>query len=380
MRGVWYFAFWILMAIAVAPAWAQRPPETHPVSDTRSIGVSFDRAALPADLELWGRRTVLGHSADLALGYGQIHLTCSSASSAEHGRCPTIGEALDGTGVSTIPLSFTERRSGMKVELDVTGSHERIGSTRSCSTDFWVAGERPLWRSVGGWCVEFEPPAGTGAQLRLAATELGKLVAGRWDAKLELHLRADPAGPVLATYTFIIELEITDRDRVSIYFPEYDQATPHVGLNVKYNPVSTPSLSGRRDLDMCLYDGLGSQSPYLEISVTDTGRPAPGRPPERFSVWNAAAVGSDERDRLDYTVTLRHAGVPIRMQNGRLEPLNGIDSAELRLVVLPGMSLPVYCVPTPLTLEVPRVDASSKTEGYYQGNLTIVLNVPTGTP
>ncbi len=68
------------------------------------------------------------------------------------------------------------------------------------------------------------------------------------------------------------------------------------------------------------------------------------------------------------------------MQNGRLEPLNGIDSAELRLVVLPGMSLPVYCVPTPLTLEVPRVDASSKTEGYYQGNLTIVLNVPTGTP
>jgi len=229
----------------------------------------------------------------------------------------------------------------MKVELDVTGSHERIGSTRSCSTDFWVAGERPLWRSVGGWCVEFEPPAGTGAQLRLAATELGKLVAGRWDAKLELHLRADPAGPVLATYTFIIELEITDRDRVSIYFPEYDQATPHVGLNVKYNPVSTPSLSGRRDLDMCLYDGLGSQSPYLEISVTDTGRPAPGRPPERFSVWN---------------------------------------SAELRLVVLPGMSLPVYCVPTPLTLEVPRVDASSKTEGYYQGNLTIVLNVPTGTP
>lgn len=380
MRGVYCVALWIVTMFAVAPAWAQRPPEVHPASDSRNIALSFDRSALPGDLQLWGPRTILGHSADESLGYGQIHLTCSSASSAEHGRCPTIGVPEVGSGESTIPLSFTERRSGMKVELNVTGAHERISTTRSCATDFWMKDQRLLWSSEGGWCVETEPPAGTGARLGIAATELGKLVAGRWDAKLELHLRADPAGPVLATYTFIIALEITDQDRVSIYFPEYDQATPHVGLNVTYNPVSTPSLSGRRNLDMCLYDGLGSQSPYLEMSVTDTGRPAPGRPPERFSVWNAAAIGSDERDRLDYTVTLRHAGVPIQMQNGRLEPLNGIDSAELRLVVLPGMSLPVYCVPTPLTLEVPRVDASSKTEGYYQGNLTIVLNVPTGTP
>ncbi len=380
MRGVWCFGFWILTAIAVAPAWAQRPPETHPVSDTRDIALSFDRSALPGDLQLWGPRTILGHSADESLGYGRIHLTCSSASSAERGRCPTVGSADDSTEVSTIPLTFTERRSGMKVELDVTGTHERIGSTRSCFSDYWMRDQRSLWTTVGGWCVLTDPPVGTGATLMLSATELEKLVAGRWSANLELYLRADPAGPVLATYTFTFDLTITDHDRVSIYFPEYDQATPHVGLNVRYNPVSTPSLSGRRDLEMCLYDGLGSQSPYLEISVADTGRPAPGRPPDRFSVWNEAAAASDERERLDYTVTLRHAGVPIPMHNGRLQALNGIDSAELRLVVLPGMSLPVYCVPTPLTLEVPRVDAASKTEGYYQGNLTIVLNVPTGTP
>jgi len=336
MRGVWCFGFWILTAIAVAPAWAQRPPETHPVSDTRDIALSFDRSALPGDLQLWGPRTILGHSADESLGYGRIHLTCSSASSAERGRCPTVGSADDSTKVSTIPLTFAERRSGMKVELDVTGTHERIGSTRSCFLDYWMRDQRSLWTTVGGWCVLTDPPVGTGATLMLSATELEKLVAGRWSANLELYLRADPAGPVLATYTFTFDLTITDHDRVSIYFPEYDQATPHVGLNVRYNPVSTPSLSGRRDLEMCLYDGLGSQSPYL--------------------------------------------GVPIPMHNGRLQALNGIDSAELRLVVLPGMSLPVYCVPTPLALEVPRVDAASKTEGYYQGNLTIVLNVPTGTP
>ncbi len=212
----------------------------------------------------------------------------------------------------------------------------------------------------------------------LSETELLKLVAGRWDAALRLDLR-DGRGVVLATYRFVFELTITDHDRVSIYFPEYDQATPHVGLNVKYNPFPTPTIAGKRELEMCLYDGLGSQSNYLEVTISDSGKAAPGRPLDRFSVWHEGGGGA-ERDRLDYKIQLQHAGVPISMENGRLQPLSGIDTADLRLVVLPGMSQPVYCVPTPLTLEMPRVDATTKANGYYSGNLRILMNVPTTTP
>ncbi|RLK56025.1 CblD-like pilus biogenesis initiator [Stenotrophomonas rhizophila] len=377
MRALdWIMALSILVG-TVLPAKAQRPPEVSPSDKHERIALTYDRSVMPGDQILFPARTILAHSYAEGDGYGGVYMVCRSNSDPSHGRCPTAdtGEPV-GSG-SEIPLRFRERRSGLTVELSVRGHLSRIERTQNCFRDWWQPARYPLSSSTSAVCV-VDKPVGTGAEITLPSSELAKLVAGRWDATLELTLQRE--GGRLASYTFTFDLTITDHDRVSIYFPQYDQATPHVGLNVKYNPVGTPSLSGRRDLDMCLYDGLGSQSPYLEISVTDTGRPAPGRPPERFSVWNAAAIGSDERDRLDYTVTLRHAGVPIRMQNGRLEPLNGIDSAELRLVVLPGMALPVYCVPTPLTLEVPRVDASSKTEGYYQGNLTIVLNVPTGTP
>ena len=57
--------------------------------------------------------------------------------------------------------------------------------------------------------------------------------------------------------------------------------------------------------------------------------------------------------------------------------LRGIDTAELRLVMLPDMNQWVYCVPTPLTLETPRVPASEKREGYYDGRLKLEMRLPT---
>lgn len=255
---------------------------------------------------------------------------------------------------------------------------ERALAGRGCNPDYWDGVERPFPTSTHSDCSGVLP-AGIGVSLKIEGNELERLVAGKWDGELILDLRAETGGPAIATYTFTFDLTITDHDRVSIYFPEYDQATPHVGLNVKYSPYPTPTITGRRELEMCLYDGLGSQSSYLEVTISDSGRAAPGRPPDRFSVWNEAG-GGDERERLDYKINLQHAGVPISMENGRLQPLNGIDTADLRLVVLPGMSQPVYCVPTPLTLEMPPVEASTKASGYYSGNLRILMNVPTTTP
>ncbi|WP_306283445.1 CfaE/CblD family pilus tip adhesin, partial [Pseudomonas aeruginosa] len=83
--------------------------------------------------------------------------------------------------------------------------------------------------------------------------------------------------------------------------------------------------------------------------------------------------GSDDRQRLDYHVSLNYGGRDIRMRHGVEELLRGIDSAELRLVMLPGISQPVYCVPTPLTLLTPPTPVASKRPGLYEGELTVEL-------
>ncbi len=187
-------------------------------------------------------------------------------------------------------------------------------------------------------------------------------------------------GPVLATYTFTFDLLITDHDRANIYFPASDNITPLVNLNIAYLPVpSPPHVEGGTSLDMCLYDGLGSQIPYLEVTIRDDGKDAPGRAPGMHSVWHHAGGRGDD-SRLDYSITLDYGGVPLKMDNNVTQRLLGIDTTQLRLVVLPGMSQPVYCVPAPLKLTVPRVLASSKLAGYYEGRMIIEMVVPSSTP
>ena len=48
--------------------------------------------------------------------------------------------------------------------------------------------------------------------------------------------------------------------------------------------------------------------------------------------------------------------------------------------MLPGISQPVYCVPTPLTLLTPPTPVASKRPGLYEGELTVELRVPTAKP
>lgn len=280
--------------------------------------------------------------------------------------------------MSSVALLFRERRSGLRTELSLTGYLQRAERTIACSSDYWQPGTRPLWTSFNVECFG-EPPVGTGVTLFLPAAELQKLVAGRWDAELVMRL-SNVSGADLATYTFTFDLTITDYANASIYFPLYDQITPLVNLNIDYNPIGPPpTVGGRATLDMCLYDGLGSQVAYMEVTIDDGPRAAPGRPDGMYSVWHGAG-GNTESDHLDYDIDLDYGGRPLSMRNGRMQVLPGIDTAQLRMVVLPGMSYPVYCVPTPLTLRTPRVPASTKAAGYYEGELNIKVVLPPSSP
>lgn len=217
---------------------------------------------------------------------------------------------------------------------------------------------------------------GTGLHLYVPDTEVAKLVAGRWDAELLLDVRVVSNGPVVATYVFKLDLTITDRNAAAIYLPEFGHATPTVGLNLRYDPFAH-TLSGSKLVDVCLYDGLGSQSQSLGLTVRDTSGPAPG--PTGFSVWHDDG-GTDARRRLDYTLTLDHAGTRVPLVNGQEHQLHNIDSVPLRLVMLPGMTYPVYCVPTPITFQTPTVPSTSKDAGHYGGSLHVELRIPTTSP
>jgi hypothetical protein len=362
--------------VVLAPrAWAQWPPETHPTDQSRDIVMTWDRSAVPGDVELWAPRTVLGFSHDLALKYGQIHVVCGSASDPEFGRCRTEGQDGELSGESQIVVRAVEQRTGLIAEFHVAGHLLRIMADRACFLDYWHTTPWPLYASKWRPCAGGDP-LGTGAGLRLPESELSRLVAGHWKATMRLNIKTDPAAAAVATATFNLDFTVTDYDAISIYFPGFDGVAPLVNMDLRYDPIRKV-VAGRKDVDMCLYDGVGSQSEFLGVTVRDSGpRPPPGRD---FAVWHRDG-GSDDTQRLDYQVGLNYGGNLLAMKHGEEQLLRGIDSAQLRMVLLPGISQPVYCVPTPLTLETPPTPIASKRPGLYDGELTVELRVPTAKP
>ncbi|MGB9101735.1 MAG: CfaE/CblD family pilus tip adhesin [Stenotrophomonas indicatrix] len=374
-RGVWVLMLLMALLVVMPNAWGQRPPETHPVSATQNIVMSWDRSAMPVEIELWAPKTILAYSGTSPEAYGISRLVCGSSSDSGKGLCPTSGLSAGANGAGEIRLGVVEARSGMRTDIRLLGSMQRPVSGVSCFSDYWDIAIRPLWSAAKETCGRHQS-AGVGVSLTIPNEELVRLVAGNWSATLVLDLQGQIAGPSLARYTFNFDFTITDRNAVSIYFPAFHNVTPLVQLNANYDPIGH-TVGGRTVLDMCLYDGLGSQAEYLGVTVRDRGGHPPG--PSGYSLWHTDG-GTDDTRRLDYTVSLAHSGATVPMPNGVEQQLHGIDSAQSRLVLLPGMSQPVFCVPTPITFDIPRVPISTQQAGTYFGELQVELRVPTTTP
>ncbi|WP_329811383.1 CfaE/CblD family pilus tip adhesin [Stenotrophomonas sp. SMYL8] len=363
--------------VVLAPrAWAQRPPDTDPPSGViaHDIKMAWDRSAMPGDIEIMPPKALVAYDTDPDKHYGKLYLTCTSRSDSSTGRCETEDIASLEANGTPIPLRFQEQRGGMTRDLTIAGAIYRADTTQRCSTDFWRVLLYRLESSESGRCGS-DIAGGTGLGLLLDTKELSNLVAGTWRGTLELQLRKPPAQH-LATYVFNFDFTVTDYDAISIYFPGFDGVAPLVNMDLRYDPIRKV-VAGRKDVDMCLYDGVGSQSEFLGVTVRDSGpRPPPARD---FAVWHQDG-GSDDTQRLDYQVGLNYGGNLLPMKHGEEQLLRGIDSAQLRMVLLPGISQPVYCVPTPLTLETPPTPIASKRPGLYEGELTVELRVPTAKP
>lgn len=374
------FAWMVVSALAVVVprAFAQRPPQMDPPTGviTQDIVMSWDRSAMPGVIEVWPRRTLIAHDhLDPAKQYGALFLTCASATDSETGRCAVEDTHASTTGVlSDIQTKFVEQRTGQRVDISISVGTFRIESSISCGSDYWNDSIHSAHSSYGKLCFG-EPPAGSGGILSVLSSAQQRLTAGQWKGTLELRLRRPPAEH-LATYVFNFDFTVTDHDAVSIYLPAFEYGNAHVNLDLRYDPIAK-MIGGRKDVDMCLYDGVGSSSEYLGVTVRDAGpHPSGG---DGFSVWHPDTTG-DESERVDFDVLLDYAGNRRRMRNGVEEQLHGVDSTALRLVKLPKLDQPVYCVPTPLTLLTPQFPSSSKRQGVYSGELKVELRVPAVRP
>lgn len=331
--------------------------------------IQYDRATPPADHYFWRNLLLGSNNTGSGPVYGGLSLLCLSNTDSRNGRCSTVITGQFGT--STIPLRFTERRSRLSVELNLRGYNRRNFPGSICGA--WSPSHL-LSSNIATLCEDRTISIGTDSSLWIPQSELAKIPSGGiWDAQLIMRLRYSSS--TMWTYTADITLDVTDKNNIAVYLPAFGNATPLVDLNLRTQPLAGSAggqVSGRANLDMCLYDGHNANSTWYEVRVSDTLPAIPGRPVDHFSVLRDVGGGvTDARNRVDYGVTMQYNGASLTLRNNEMLRLTGVDSAQIRAVSLPGIPFPVVCTPTPMTLTTPAFHQIDKISGRYSGTLRV---------
>lgn len=366
-------SLWLAMPASV---WAGPPADNHQV-----INLQFDRSAAPANTDIW-RRVLGGNDPADPSKWGRNTWVCRSASDPATGACPTAPAWVNENGETQILLRFTEQRSRLSVNLTVMAYGERY-YTGSGGCAHW-ASIRTL-RSAQTVLCGGKRNNGRGITAYIRQQELQKIpTGGVWRAALDLRLIQWSPEIQLAKFSADITLNVTDRNNIEVYLPAFGNATPLIDLNLRTQPLGGGAggqVSGRANLDVCLYDGYNANSSWYDLRVSDTLAALPGRPPEHFSVLREAGGGAtDAANRVDYGVALQYNGGRRVLRNNDTVRLDGIDSAQIRAVRLPGIPFPVVCTPTPLTLETPAFRQIDKAAGRYRGTLRVELTPSAVSP
>lgn len=370
----------LLMAAVSVPAQAVLIP---PADNHQVINLSYDKSAPPADSYIWNR-TSGGFDDSPSIGtydWRNGAWQCLSATDTTNGACTPVGAWAwtSGPVPSELTLRFTEKRSHLSADIKLLGFNERQVPGSGC----WGSGYRnksAFWSGGYDACKDGARNVGLALTLWLPQSELARIPAGGiWQAKLVLSQQdwVYDVGPVnrVATFSADITLNVTDRNNGAIYLPAFGSATPRVDLNLRTRPLSTApggEVSGQANIDMCLYDGYNSNSPWLKVTLSDL-MSIPGRPADIFSVTRDGTGGATAADRVDYRVAMTYNNQPRAMNNSQAMTLSGVNTALIRPVVLPGIAFPVVCTPAPLTLDVLPFAKLSKAAGHFSGTLRVTL-------
>ncbi|MGL5698538.1 MAG: CfaE/CblD family pilus tip adhesin [Kluyvera sp.] len=375
-RASFFSATVTVLMLITSAAHATR---VEPAPRSITIERTFDRMNRPSQsISLWNRESG-GYDTDNPPLWGRSSWVCESSSDSTHGKCNTSQVWFDGAGGSTtLPLLFTEQRSGMRVELNLQGylekdMHSSAGIASGCGE---YGGHYPVHAASYVVCdiVGFD---GVALTVNIPASELSKIpVGGVWKAQLHLKLM-EWKGVFLADWNAWITLKVIDPDHMDIYFPKFSSAAPLVELNLqpKGAPDGNAWASDYTMLDMCLYDGYNVNSTRYDVLIRDEGASAPGRKNGYFSLYRDGASKGPEADRIDFHLKMKSPqdGSLIDVKNNEGITWDNFNEDYVRPVRLPSIVYPVLCAPAPLAFIVDKFNVMDKTAGHYTGTVTVIF-------
>lgn len=362
----------------------------QPAGRETQIVEYFDKQAIPSQVYIWETENT-GYDSSNPAKWAKNGLICQSSSNPINGQCPTV-TVSNKTGTSSIPLTFIEKRSKLRVVLNVAAWHIPFFSPDdSCSTGS-TSGTKLLINS--GMYILCGSSSGNQADGSLVTayisqSEIKKLpVGGIWEAELKMQLWQWSPYINLGNWNAHIKLNVSDTSNQAIYFPSFGagqgkDAQPHVDLNLRPLPGGDRQVLGRLNgstsLDMCLYDGYGSNSRSFQVQLSEPPEyptNPEGRQAGQFSVYNDTGNRNAVGNRIDYGVKMYFPGSNSFQDvvNGTTYTLDNINTDDIRAVRLASnISNVVLCVPTPLQINTPAFNIVDKTTGHYTGKIRVVF-------
>ncbi|KVD59349.1 CfaE/CblD family pilus tip adhesin [Burkholderia ubonensis] len=349
-----------------------------PANRNDTVEATVDRGTAQAEVKIFDKASG-GYDTSDAPKWGRNSWTCESASDPATGACPTEPVWQASGNSTTIQLSFKEAKTGAMAVLNLRGENHytrHLDCSGNAVSEVVSIGTVPVHVAQGatvGSCPTIQWD-GRALSVTIPAEELKKIpTGGIWTANLRLNLRlwGTSKPPTLAVFKAAIKLNVTDKNNIQVYLPEFTNATPVVDLKLRTLPNGS-RLSGTSNVDMCLYDGYNSQSTWFDVTASD-GLTIDRRDKGSYSVLLESDKSGAYASRVDYNASLTYAGKKIVLPNNETVRLQGVNNSAGRTVSLPGIPVPVVCTPTPLTLETPEFQSVWKRPGKYSNKLTITF-------
>ncbi|HBL9990230.1 TPA: hypothetical protein LT039_004254 [Salmonella enterica subsp. enterica serovar Sternschanze] len=291
-------------------------------------------------------------------GFGTVMgIACFSEDNPETGACPSKVKWGSGSAKDSLLLRFTEKRTGLQHVAIVKGS-----VVTACGRyDGFVGGTYGCYDTIK-------------YTIYLPESSLKEFpVGGVWTAHLKLNVETSNSGPTGAVWNFDIVLHATDNKNIKIWLPQFHGSTANVVMPVMpaYWAFNKPGqVSAEKVIETCLYDGYSSNSKSFEVTLNSNyTEPAT----QDFLLQNSSAPTSKP---LHYQVIASppgQAGTMQRLKPGVTQTYVGINTANIRQVLMPGLQTPVACVPWPIRIKLLPFDLSRQAAGHYSGTLSIIF-------
>ncbi|MCR9000140.1 CfaE/CblD family pilus tip adhesin [Rahnella perminowiae] len=360
MKLIPFFTSLVLLCLPLMMVSNAHADRVEPTGRDTPVTATFDKSSAPPQINIWTDESGGYDTSNQGL-WGRNSWVCVSDSSPTNGKCDTVPQWY-GYGHTQVQLEFKEQKSGITQVINVSAYHKSASYGDLLSTA----------------AAYYEGVSETKETAYISSSELQKLpVGGIWKAELKLILMQwdNPRNYPLANWNAHITLNVTDNNNQQIYLPEFGQAAPRVDLNMRPLPGTggkQAQMDGAANIDMCLYDGYGSNSTSFTLKFDDQQQGTTQRNNGYFSIYSDHGDVNQDSGRIDYYVKMQAPdGKYVSIIRGEDLVIPNIQTARVRPVHLPGIPQAVLCIPAPLELSTKTLDINSKQAGHYTGHLIV---------